>query len=82
MKFKVGCYLAYEAHERCLFTFNVQAFEAENQRVIEETLTVSPSSLLEHYVMPETGNRCVRFEAGPGPLSVRYDALVELNPLR
>lgn len=82
MKFKVGCHLAYEAHERCLFTFNIQAFETEGQSVIEEVLTISPEPVVESYVMPETGNRCVRFEAGPGPLSITYDALVDLHPLR
>jgi transglutaminase-like putative cysteine protease len=82
MRFKVGCHLTYQVHERCLFTFNIQAFETEGQRVIEETLTIAPNPVIERYVMPETGNRCIRFEAVPGELTVDYDALVDLDPVR
>ncbi|MBC8129430.1 MAG: transglutaminase family protein [Rhizobiaceae bacterium] len=82
MQFKVGCDLAYEAHERSLFVFNVQASETESQTVVEDSLTITPELPIESYRMPETGNRCIRFEAGPGPVTLRYRALVDHRPQR
>ena len=82
MKFKLGCTLAYEAYDRALFFFNVEAVGNESQTVIEERLEIDPPQTIETYVMPETGNRCLRFETGPGPVTLRYEAIIDHHPLR
>lgn len=82
MHFKVGCDLAYAARERSLFVFNVQAATTDTQTVVEEKLTITPETRIERYEMPATGNRCIRFEAGPGPVTLQYEAIVDHKPLR
>lgn len=80
MKFSLGCKLAYEVDAPSTFILNVHAAKLEQQRVLEETLRLTPDVPVESYVMPESGNRYVRFEAPAGKLEVEYDATVELTP--
>ena len=82
MRFKLGCNLAYDAKTASGFYFNVQAMRGNGQEIVDETLTVTPEAGIETYVMPESGNRYLRFEAGPGPVSLRYEAEVILTPRR
>ncbi|WAJ30323.1 transglutaminase-like domain-containing protein [Antarcticirhabdus aurantiaca] len=82
MRFKVGCRLTYDAKVDSGFVFNIQAAHCENQTVLEEKLVVEPDVPLETYVMPESGNRYIRFQAPKGAVSVTYDAVVEHTPER
>lgn len=82
MRFSVGCRLGYRVKgEPATFLLNVQPARLERQRVLHERLTLTPEVAVESYVMPETGNRYLRFEAPPGEVAVEYQAEVELDPL-
>jgi hypothetical protein len=78
MRFELGCRLRYEVAAPSVFVLNVEPARLDQQRVLRETLTITPDAPVERYVMPESGNRYVRFRADPGELEVAYDAIVEL----
>lgn len=61
------------------FVFNVHAARTPWQTVVVENLTVTPH--LDHvlHTDPTLGNRYMRLRAGPGPLSVRYEATVDID---
>ena len=82
MRFRVGCELTYDIAEPSSFLFNVHPARLEQQRVRDERLTVDPPAACADYVMPESGNRYIRFTAAPGPLRVELAATVELEPTR
>ena len=72
--------LRYEiAEQPADFVFNVHAARTPWQSVVVENLTVAPH--LDHvlHTDPTLGNRYMRLRAGPGPLSVRYEATVDID---
>ncbi|MBS9477928.1 transglutaminase-like domain-containing protein [Ancylobacter radicis] len=77
MKFSVAARLAYEVRDRTAFILNIEAAELRNQKILSETLTMSPSVPLDRF---ETagGTRLVRAVIEPGRFEVAYDAIVEL----
>lgn len=82
MKFALGCRLAYRVAGPSTFVLNIQPARLEQQRVLAERLRLTPDLPVESYVMPESGNRYLRFVAPPGELEVAYEAEVELAPHR
>lgn len=79
MKFKLGCHLAYEVTAPSSYLLNIQPAKLEQQRVLHENFEITGHPELETYVMPESGNRYVRFKTEPGDLTVDYEAEVELD---
>src|SRR3954451_8544612 len=79
MKFSLGCRLAYQVGSPSSIVLNIQPAKLEQQRVLREKLVITPEAATQSYVMPESGNRYVRFQAGPGELTIDYDAEVELE---
>lgn len=83
MKFLVGCDLSYRIGGPSTLVFNIQAARTDRQRIVRESLKVSPAGVaVESYVMPESDNRYARLRVQAGTLSVRYDAEVELESHR
>lgn len=82
MRFSLGCRLAYDVRAPSTFVLNIQPAKLEQQKVLRESLATAPQVGLQDHVMPESGNRYVRFQAQPGKLEVTYDALVELEVRR
>jgi transglutaminase-like putative cysteine protease len=83
MRFSVGCRLSYRVTgNETGFMLNIQPARLERQIVLEERLSLTPELPVESYVMPESGNRYLRFAAPTGELEVDYRAEVELDPLR
>jgi transglutaminase-like putative cysteine protease len=82
MRFSVGCELGYRIDAPSSFVLNIQPTRLERQRVLRESLVLAPELQVESHVVPETGNRLVRFRVPAGDLTVRYDAEVELEPRR
>ena len=83
MKFKLGCRLAYEVTAPATtFLLNIQPAQLPQQRLLGEKLTITGDPEHETYVMPETGNRFLRFRSEPGEIAVDYTAEVELDVLR
>ena len=84
MKFSVGCALRYRVAVPSTLILNIEVARTAGQLVVGEQLQIEPgagarSATLERYLMPESDNRYVRLAAAPGPLTVRYDAEVELT---
>ena len=61
------------------FVFNVHAAHTPWQAVVIEVLTITPPLGQRMHVDPVLGNRYLHLRAGPGPLSVRYDATVDID---
>ncbi|RZJ14782.1 MAG: transglutaminase family protein, partial [Haliea sp.] len=64
------------------FIFNIHAAHTPAQRILEENLQVSQPVELSTYTDEATHTRLLRLQANPGPLSVRYDATVDISHVR
>lgn len=73
----VSCRLAYEVAEPATFVLNVAASRV-GQAIVDEHWTVDRPGVGVAEVDGDHGTRLHRIVAGPGPLSVRYEARVEL----
>ncbi len=73
--FYIDCELNYEVSDPSVFVFNIEAAQTPEQHVLSEQLSTLPALSLERYT-DSVGNRFVRIQALPGPLSVRYTATV------
>jgi len=63
----------------CDFIFNIQAAQTGHQTVVSESLGISQALVHNHYTDPVTHTRFLRLKAFAGPLTVRYDATVDLD---
>lgn len=80
IRLRIGLALDYQiAEPGCDFVFNIHAAHTQRQRVVEETLDLSQPLQPVVETDPSTGNRYLRMQALPGPLTVRYDATIELR---
>ncbi|GAB3662782.1 transglutaminase-like domain-containing protein [Ramlibacter alkalitolerans] len=71
--------LEYQVRSPTHFCFNLEAAHWPTQKILSERLTIS-SGVTPHSSMDgASGNRYIRFDAGPGPLKVNYKAEVEVN---
>ena len=61
------------------FIFNIQAAQTVHQSVVNEQLTLSPTLTPASYTHPDHGTRYLRVHAPPGPLSLRYEATVDIS---
>ncbi len=61
------------------FVFNIHAARTPRQKVVSERLTFDPA--LTHGLQTDAvlGNQYTRVRTGPGPLSVRYEATVDID---
>jgi len=71
------CDLEYSVGADSHFCFNLQAVRGHGQRVLEESLHVTPGIDLREFEDPGSGNRFFRCDAPQGVLQVRYDARVQ-----
>lgn len=77
--FNVDCKLSYTLLDDTHFLFLVHALDGMDQRVVEESLRITPA--LEHDVHVDSvlGHRALRLKAPAGPLTLRYRARVLLE---
>ncbi len=61
------------------FIFNIHAARTEHQSVVKESLYISQPAAHHLYTDPVTHSRFLRLKAFEGPLTVRYDATVDLD---
>lgn len=61
------------------FIFNVHAAKTAQQSVVAEQLYISQPMTTLLYTDPTYGSRFIRLKAQPGPLSLRYDATVDIT---
>lgn len=79
MKFLLGCELGYQIGSPSTLIFNIEAARIDRHTILRESLGITPAGLaIEPYLMPESGNRYMRLQVPAGPLTVRYDAEVEV----
>ena len=60
------------------FIFNIQAAKTRCQTVVSENLMISQPIVPEVYTDPAYGTRYMRLQAHNGPLTVRYDGVVDI----
>ena len=75
---EIDCELNYEVLEPSTFVFNIEAVENADQRIVEETLTTLPPLSLSREA-DVFGNRLLKLAAPVGPLSIRYQAVAEVQ---
>ena len=82
MKILVGCDLGYQVTGPAPLILNIQPAETPRQRVLRETLTITPEGArTERWTVPGTGNRYLRIRAEAGmELLIHHEAEVELLP--
>lgn len=71
--------LNYLAAELSTFILNVQPVINEHQNVLNEELSFAPAVQSESFIQSRTGNRMLRFCAGPGPVEIRYQCTVDIR---
>ncbi|MFC0389561.1 transglutaminase domain-containing protein [Muricoccus vinaceus] len=81
MKILVGSDLGYQVNGPATLILNVQPAETPRQRILRETLTITPEGTrTEHWTVPATGNRYLRVHAQAGTsLHIHHEAEVELD---
>lgn len=79
MKLSVGCTLGYQiATPQAAFTFNVLANTDAQQRLLAESIVLTPEVARE-IVASDKGVRTLRCEATSGNFEVRYAATIEIS---
>ena len=63
----------------CDFIFSIHAAKTAHQIVVSESLSLSQNLPQNTYMDPVTHTRYLRLKAFAGPLTVRYDAVVDLD---
>ncbi len=60
------------------FIFNIHAAQTSCQSLVGEDFQVSPAVAVALFTDPANGNRYARLRVDPGPLKVRYEAMVDI----
>lgn len=80
LRLKFSIELSYEIDQPgCDFIFSIHAAQTPHQIVVGESLNISQSLPSNMYTDPVTHTRFLRLKAFAGPLTVRYDATVDLD---
>jgi transglutaminase-like putative cysteine protease len=80
IRLKFAIDLRYEiADNPADFIFNIHAAQTPWQSVFAEAVTLSQPVETAVYADPTSGSRYMRLRARPGPLTVRYDATVDIR---
>src|SRR4051812_31956196 len=79
MEFSISVRLGYRVEQHTPFVFNVQAQRFAGQEIVSEELKIDPGLPLEHWIMPESGNRYFRLTAPSDRFLVSYNATVRLS---
>lgn len=80
IRLKFDIELGYEIADYASdFIFNIHAAQTRHQSVVIEQLYLSQPVTPVIYTDPTYGTRYMRLKAAPGPLTVRYDATVDIS---
>lgn len=80
LRLKFSIRLDYEIEPPdCDFVFSIHAAQTPHQKVVSEALGISQNLQSNLYTDPTTHTRFLRLKAFAGPLTVRYDATVDLD---
>lgn len=78
-QYRTGCELNYNVLSESAFIFNVSVVNNEFQKVLSESFVTTPAVPVAESKSPVEEKRLHRFQAQPGPLQLRYEAVVELS---
>lgn len=71
--------LAYDVQDAgAHLVLNIEAARTPHQTVVREHLTVAPNVRVDRHTDPVLANRWLRVHASAGPLTVRYEAVVDV----
>ena len=76
-RLQIDCTLGYDLAGPCDFVFLIHAAAGMGQTVVDEALTLQPSTPFRTYSDPQSGNRFLRLQAAAGPFTVGYRASVD-----
>jgi transglutaminase-like putative cysteine protease len=77
LKFSIA--LSYQVLDNAAdFIFNIHAAKTRCQTVVSETLSITQPIDPDYYTDPSYGTRYMRMQAKNGPLTVKYDGLVDI----
>jgi transglutaminase-like putative cysteine protease len=80
LRLKFSIELNYEIDSPgCDFIFSIHAAQTPHQIIVAESLSISQSLTSNSYKDPVTHTRFLRLKAFAGPLTVQYDATVDLD---
>jgi transglutaminase-like putative cysteine protease len=72
--------LKYEITDRASdFVFNIHAAQTAQQKIVAESLDITPPLNPVVYPDPTDGTRFMRLKAGPGSLAIHYAAMVDID---
>ncbi len=77
MKFKLGCQLDYDLSSDSTFILNICAIENEYQRILDQSLKITPECKREEFIDQDRKNSYFRLIAPQGKLAITYQAIVE-----
>lgn len=77
--FDIQCSLSYQIEDATDFLFQIHALNAMDQRVLSESLQLTPAVPAHVYADPFLGHRFVRLQAPPGELLLRYEARIQVE---
>jgi transglutaminase-like putative cysteine protease len=77
--FHVDCKLSYTLLDDTHFLFLVHALDGMDQKVLDESLRITPAHEHEVHADPVFGHRTLRLRASTGPLTLRYRARVMVD---
>jgi transglutaminase-like putative cysteine protease len=76
-RIKIDSALSYQLDAACDFVFLIHAASGPGQAIAGEELRIEPPTPYRCYVDAHSGNRFLRLQAGAGPFTVVYRALVD-----
>jgi transglutaminase-like putative cysteine protease len=82
IRYKLGCELSYAVRTPTVFIFNIEVARLQRHQGLTEHLTVTPAFDRTSHTVPDINNRYFGVHAQPGPMTVRYEAEVTLDPFR
>ncbi len=81
MRFSLGCELTYAIVQPTTLILNIEPMRGPQQRVLNESLVVTPGMQSERHEAMETSNLYRRLVLQPGEITVRYEGEVETRPI-
>ena len=76
-RLQIDSTLQYAVDGPSEFVFLIHAVNGMGQTLVQESLQIEPQIPFRTYTDGQSGNRFLRFQAQPGPLTVVYRALVD-----
>ena len=75
--FDIDCTLEYEASGATDFVFQIHAHDGMDQKVLSESLVITPDLPRHVYADPGIGHRFMRLHVDSGPVTIQYRARVQ-----